>query len=151
MSKCLLQVSKHFIRWKHKAHNCAPSGGAGERPLCQGGSQVIFEKHSSAWPLVPAVAFSSPPGPPGRSLWRRGEEITKGAFVLGMMEGKAAWNLCLSGEVCLISPPLYSPFVLSKLDMKKASSLIRMRRLVLPSSLLLVQRQNHWVLKARET
>lgn len=89
MSKCLLQVSKHFIRWKHKARNCAPSAGAGERPLCKGGSRVIFDKHSSARPLVPAVASSSPPGPPGRSLQRKGEKITKGAFVLGMMEGKA--------------------------------------------------------------
>lgn len=89
MSKCLLQVSKHFIRWKHKARNCAPSAGAGERPLRKGGSRVIFDKHSSARPLVPAVASSSPPGPPGRSLQRKGEKITKGAFVLGMMEGKA--------------------------------------------------------------
>lgn len=90
MSKCLLQVSKHFIRWKHKAGNCAPSVGAGERPLCKGGSRVLFDKQSSARALGPAVAFSSPSGPLGRSLQRKREEITNGAFGLGMIEGKAA-------------------------------------------------------------
>lgn len=59
-------------------------------PFFKGGSWVLFDKQSSAQALVPAVAFSSPSGPPGRSLQRKREEITNGAFGLGMMEGKAA-------------------------------------------------------------
>lgn len=41
MPKCLLQVSKHFISWEHRAGDCAPSTGAGEDPLQGKGSGNI--------------------------------------------------------------------------------------------------------------
>lgn len=37
MSKCLLEVSKHFIRWERKARNCAPAQQQARDPSAREG------------------------------------------------------------------------------------------------------------------
>lgn len=72
MSKCLPQVSKHFIRWEHTAWECAPSPGAAERPLFEGGylpSTALPKPCSSG-------GFLQPTRTSGEKCARKRKEVT---------------------------------------------------------------------------
>lgn len=161
MSKCLLEVSKHFIRWEHEARSCAPAQQQARDPSARQGLGQYQRSRAQPDPgvsgrLSPCGQAALPASTSGEGLAGKREARTGAAFWGDIRDdgGKAVtwlgWILCRFGADLAHLATWCCPFVLSKVGVQKAPSLVSTGRFVLSLASCLVQRENRHVLEGRD-